>query len=1041
MLKELDMRISQIAGSFILGTSVFIGSQGISSEDKSDSTKQIKDIPQNKINIPKKEVIFEELFKRVEDLKPGSKERTDILEFLKSTAISQAKSLQKSAIGLRLVEILNKKKEVENWKELTPIIFSIIKEQAIVNGKILSKEKNGEIKSIETDKAVGESLSKAFLDTLSDKKSSKDLKEEALSGFSTLINTPFSYKEPFFLYEKEKLKSLSELPANRLHEIKEGCDNLIEIHQRFAGGPPKSLQIVVVPYFKKLIQENLSLINGDDKKLAIAADNLNSLSQLFFHLDPWWDKDRYDMSNAVKAYELCNPFFKDVLWKNEASSPNRIELLVKTSEALLHLSWTDLNKNAITMESNKLYVNWLVKQTDNSMKDRSKDNLERQKVIEYAIRNEIANHRIVPTLRGEQFKILIDKYTELANHNISNKEFLSNALGTFTYLRDYTYSYYSELSDKRKKDLEDASLSLFYLACSGIEKLPDSTNKKRLKADLLNTPAFIDNVDKDKLDKCLDYLSNILCKKNSNNSEEFMQIVRSLLDISHTETPETTWSPYLLHNFMAKNFDYFEKNTLRIIDTCKNTKDTNLKTKSLNEITELYLFFHQVHRIGRWAYLSKMTPAGYSKTRGSIDINPPELQSIYKKTNNLFIEKLDKLLIEIILSDLVSDSIKTKDDKKWREFYKKLEKIESYSPPITSQNRKEVILQSLKSINPHLQKLDLAALELLVAPGSESPILTNILKDAISKETSPQALQNIGKVISYGTLHNSNLRKEFHFFQGLHYREKRQELDPSEITLFQNLMLDLVRIIGGDIEVSKSYLPDYSFKADKDGKINLKDFDALMRLRRNAFLTLSYLAQEHSEYISKPLVRIYRDTAIDILEKRLERYDRPENIIKTWGEEVGVLVNAYSNMHEMLSENTIHTKSKIDFLKKRFFDGVEKTYETEGEKKTSITIPLFNFYLENEFIKLNPKENRKVLDEIYRTPKFGDEVREAMFKEAPGLQRKYIEARREFGVAFLKVLSTQKDINIREHLRYLIELGFRSDEIRDVLEAFENTKN
>ena len=1015
------MRISQIAGSFILGIAATISSQNTEAESKSNLTTLSKNVTDEKPKSVQKEITLEGLVKKVEDLLPGTKERKETLEFLKQTAIAQAKSQDKAIIRLKLIEILNKK-EVENWKELTPIILSIIQEQAIINGKVLSREKDGEIKLLEIDKTLAEPLSKILLTTLFDIKSSKDLKEEARTGFCTLINEPFGYKESFFSFQKEKLKSLCELPEDRLSKIGENCEELTNIYQRFARGT-EILQKELAPHLKKLLEINLNLIKDDDKKLAVAGNNLTSLSKLFWHYNPWWVKEnKYYIAKDVKAYELSSPFFKNVLWKNETISPKRIELLVKISEALLELSLVGEQDNptAFTLESNKLYVNWLTKQINNSIKDRPKDSLERQKVLEYAIRNEIHHHRIVPNLRGELFKTLIYKHIELTNHNISNADFLSNALGTFTYLKDYTYNYYSELNDNNKKELGDAALSLFYVACDGIEKLSASDDIKKLNVDLLKAPGFIDNTDKDNLDKCLNHLSTILCKKSSNDSEEFMQTVRALLD-TNLERPETTWSPHLLHNFMANNLDYFGKHTVKIIDTYKNSINTDLKTKSLNDITELYLFFHQIHRIGKYAYMARITPTGWHKQGGSTDLTPPELQPIYKKTNDWFIKKLDKPFIEIILNDLATQ----KDNKKWEEFNKKIQKIESYHPSIDHQNRKEIIIQSLKTISPHFQKLNRAALELATSPDHEDTILINILKDAIAKETSPKVLQSIGQVVSYGTLHNLNLRKEFNFFQGLHYSNKRKELNSMETTLFHNLILELVRITEGDSKVFKSYLPDCSFKTGKDGKINLKDFDALMKLRRNAFFTLSYLANEHSEYLYKPLTRLYRDTIIDILENGFERYDRPENLIKTWGEEAGVLVIVYSNMHGTLSENTIHAKLKIDFLKERFFDG---------------TTSLFNKVLEHDFIELNPKKNRKILDDICYTPKLGEEVRKAIFKEAPALQAIYTEDRKLFGVAFVKTLSIQQPGYIDEHLKHLRQLGFKDSEVKNIAKSITGIK-
>ena len=124
------------------------------------------------------------------------------------------------------------------------------------------------------------------------------------------------------------------------------------------------------------------------------------------------------------------------------------------------------------------------------------------------------------------------------------------------------------------------------------------------------------------------------------------------------------------------------------------------------------------------------------------------------------------------------------------------------------------------------------------------------------------------------------------------------------------------------------------------------------------------------------------------------------------------------------------------FLKGKLFDGIEKTYEIEGEKRTYRTIALFNKILESEFIVLNPDENRKIIDEMYKRKETQEEIRERIFNEEIKLLAKYNKIRETFALNFLTVLCEQDHNQFNEYLTYLKRLEFREEEINRVVEAF-----
>lgn len=807
---------------------------------------------------------------------------------------------------------------------------------------------------------------------------------------------------------RTKLRAICELPENKLHEAQKVLSELQSIQERSGGlgAAEGDVMRASLPYCKKVLEKNLELLtNNDRKKQTIASNNLIALSKLFS-----WSRS-FDYQRQMDTKEKCLAFIKEVVEKTNDGviDSEQLEALIKSSQALLSLSWTsfpDQNPDEVVLECNKTYARWLIKQVDNSIKNKSKQN---QKVLETVIRKEMSNfNRIHPFSRGELLKSLTEKYTELLSHNKTEPAFLYDAISNFTYLQDAIRHYDPETTIKSKEELKNSSVSLFYAVCSGIENLPESKEKQVLRTKLLETPAFfVHYKNEKKLNECIEYLSNIICKKENTNPEEFMIVIRSLLNLNYKDnwgdiTPSTNWSPYLLHHFMANNINYFEENTLKIIDAYKKTNQKELKNKLKNEIIELYMFYYKVPVAGERVW---SITGGY-KCSGSINISPPELKSVYTKTHESIIQKVGEPLFQIILSDLEN----------WTGFMQELHRLHSNS-----------------GINSGL------------IPDTSK--ITSLVKDQFVKSESRKDLQKLGKAISLGTLWSTNVdiktnvKKEYNFFRGLSDISFKIGLKENDLSYFHKLTFDLIKILdGGDREFYKIYLPNCKFEIDKDGKINSNDLNALWKLRKKAFLTLAYSASDYSEYLPSQLAKVHRNAIVDLLEKRFEKYDRPESLVKTWGEQTAALVHVYSNTKDTLDESNIYVSSKLSFLKGQLFDGITKTYDIEGEKKTYITIPLFNRIIENEFIKLNPAENRKILYDIGKGPRSGEELREALFKEAPQLQGKYIEMRKQFALSLLTSLSEQGTFYVNDGVGYLRQLGFRDYEIRNITEALLDSR-
>ncbi len=742
----------------------------------------------------------------------------------------------------------------------------------------------------------------------------------------------------------------------------------------------------------------------------------------------------------TKEKESTGKLFQEI---NNLTSPQQLELLTKSAQALLSLS-NDSNYH-IT------YVNWLDKQID-----KYSDKQEIKNILESAIKEElytIAKSGHYTLLQNTVVKPLLNTYTKLAKHNDSEPQVLKKTLEG---LIDFQYCSYFYLDYKKNEELHPDFLILFDIVASGINKLKDSSEKENLQMQVLyavplgpHSPLRMyrkGEGEKEAVDRLFalyrkDYisrLSDLYCNSQKDfNKKEFLRFMGALLNSSDSEYIGKDLPPEVMVQLIDINLNYFEKNIKCIVETYKKSNNRNIKSETNEQLKELYLSFNRLFGAQYLTQCFQSTKVVNTTSASSINLKYcPELQKQISKIENWFNEKISKDISEVILLSLEDELLRTKQVdaiKNWRFFNEQLMRI--VRSPKSHEIIRELLVNKLKQDenNPQLREMFYETLsKTMIKPNEEYPTIISAIKNGIIKEQSSQAICGIGKVLFFGTINNLNSKKEASFFKGLKDQDYRIAVTPSEVTGFHKLHLDLIRILDGSADVVKSYLPDIG----NGGKLTQEDIQALFKLRKNAFLTLAYSTSTNPELFQDE----YVDLMINLLEKRIERYGASDALPKTWGEQVAALISVYSNKKTTLSESNIYVNSKMGFLKGQLFDGIAKTYDIEGEKKTYITIPLFNRIVENEFIKLNPTENRKILYDLDKIPRTGDELREALFKEAPQLQVKYIEMRKQFALAFVNVTQTCNKSDIRESLNDLRQLGFRDYEIRNIAEALLEKK-
>lgn len=768
-------------------------------------------------------------------------------------------------------------------------------------------------------------------------------------------------------------------------------------------GLTRTASELIKPHIEKTVKLNISaLLTGDSRKQSIAINNLVQVKEYFIS-DPWIP----EAENLVNATKYSTPFFNQTLQSKKIISTQELETLASTGDVLL-----DLSRN--NGEHHKKFADWLSLQAKNIISDTPIEKKEKQKILEVVTKKEISAllHRANREESFEnQLKSLTDNYIKIIEQNNSDYAFLENSLGGFKEITWFVYRYellYNRDSDrgnKVKTELHDTLVHLFDVILDGVNKLPkekSSIFKFQLLTVLSNLHLY---EDRKQLNIFVEKLSNLYCKNQDTNNEEFIKLTDSLMKTYEDKNNiaiGTFWPQEMMAKFINDNHKYFIDNVKHIIESIRNSNDNKSRRKYSRQLINLYISFSTLSNTTELSQILEWTPTGHIFCGRHIY---PELQKEILKVKNWFNEEIEKQAFEAILFSL-KDNIED-----WKSFSKQIKSIGKHKLNLINKTKIEVGLQKLQEDKSSANRTMYSeALESIISPDDTNVVTFS--KEHISKED-PSLIKSIGKLISVGALNSLNSEQNINFFTGISDSSIRSKLN-SDLSPFHKLNLDLIRILDGDRELYKSYIPHCIFKTHKD-------YEDIMRLRKNAFFTLASTVSNYSDYSPKRPLMLYQHLMIDLLEKRFERHAPPDTIVQVWGEQTAALINAYSATQGTALEKNAYINSRLDFLRKRLFDGIKETH----------TIPLFNTVLEHKFMQLNPKENRKFLDDIYRMPLLGEKIREAIFKEAPALQAKYTDMRKQFGIAFIRALSGGY---LDEHINHLRQLGFTDSEVKSVVE-------
>ena len=506
---------------------------------------------------------------------------------LKQTVASQSKSPKRTEVPLKLIEILEKKRSVYVWKELTPVVVDIIANEATISETFYDEHAGSESVQMKLDSQLIAPLSKLLLSAFD--KDSKELQAEATKLIVSLTKPPLREQEIFTSLHNMKLKALTALPENKLSEIEKGLKELKALYLQadLANGLEANLAQSAKPYLGKILEINVDAFSTNDlKKQEIAMGNINVLKDQFNNPRV---KDLVSTKNGALIFNRREEFSKNITNSKELQSSIAIARFI-----------SELSKDDTSYHKN--YVSWLEKQIDNPALQKLPDREDMQNTLEYALLEElytVSRNGSYTFLQAEIISPLVKTYTKLSKQNrLDSKSSLEKHLGAIIDFQSFSH-FYLQLPEREK--LHPDLLDLFDDVTDGINKLKDTKDKSLLRSQVATVlPHIHPKGHKDYIDR----LSTFYCEEKDLNINEFMSLADSLLNSPDSEHIGKYLPPKVMLQFIENNPKYFEKNIQHIIETYKKLTVPAVKSTAGKQLQTLYLSFHRLFNEGRKAKTS-----------------------------------------------------------------------------------------------------------------------------------------------------------------------------------------------------------------------------------------------------------------------------------------------------------------------------------------------------------------------------------------------------------------------------------------------------
>lgn len=802
-------------------------------------------------------------------------------------------------------------------------------------------------------------------------------------------------------YQSKKLKELASLPDERLQEVEKGLKELRE----YLGRKVRSDHYHRTSDFEYLIKagkkeievllsRSMKLITSDDPpKQKIGLTNLNAINGLYY------TSGSTKIGDIINGKDYALPFFESLI-KNPPKDLERTKLSIDAGFTLFDITRNDKSCAGKFLEC-------LSKQMDYEANAKEK-NKEKAEYVEGKVNYILqwTHYYFLNYPSEKKIEItqpLLSSYTKLLEQNRGNPSMLTNG---FNILSQFGSLYYGGIKNSA---YESSLTELGCLLIDGVGNLPNPKKKKELASSVFNIPytfnaRYYPLEYQDRLVKSLSrgYFTDPKDKEpfsNFMNSNKLPANIGGVL-ISY-------WNPYISLKLIDGNQTYFKEVANSIIEEEKRklaNKDSEENARK--GLINLYAYFRDLP-YAKVGYSETSKVESYSELRFKVD----EWLSanIRGPIFNEFLAPLQNQNVKISVSDQFERDI---DDRVWRDFNESLSKLitSNFSDGSVFANAVSERLKNEKS--PYNREMAYTTLGLGLNTKvsiEKVQVIVDLLKAGIAIESKHEAVRGIGK--SLGTALESEQLRQSPLFQGIVKRNEAEafsfkEANYKELTPTHALLTDCARILDGEIDLIKSYLPSCTFEVTKDRKLkNPSDLDAVIQLRKNAYLILAYSALQSGD-------SLYRQNMEKYLEKRFEKYASIERLGEVWGEQALALVELYRAHGITLVENQEYVKGKLAHLNRILFTGRETVHEIEGQKRGFKIDPLFGNLRESLAMNALSRQGKSWhnLDEGEREEVLrSDEVRS-----------KYYKARTGFAKRMFQFAPHQ---SVREYVGFLAEIG------------------
>lgn len=792
--------------------------------------------------------------------------------------------------------------------------------------------------------------------------SSQNLKAQEQGVPPTVQESAASFESKKAL-QNTRLRELASLPEARASEIAGGLTEISKFYAENNDDWQILIDIIIDNKGEliKIFQGSLKLLaSGDSQKQKIGADNLSALKEL----SP--NDGLYTIRVVLEAKKHSDLFFSKAM-QRPASDAIATEALVRSGFIILLLAQDRDNDPINFAKGLKIQIDNVL----NSKQESKKDIQERQKILGATIEQFVNGrnfYNYAPGMSHENcrkiLQTLIPAYKKLIERYALEPKYIKNALNTFISFKNIVPNKLLGLDKNINETVQKDLLSFLDTTLESINKLPNSENKSVLKKQAFTIPREYNGYhDSDKVTPVIELLSKRLCNKQKVYTEDLFYFRDSVFSVNpFNGDRHLAWAPYTVLKFASDNADYFAASVEQAIKDAERLESSEEKIEARNNLVEINIFFQNV------SYLSY----DYQELRSKVDtwsknhVEEPTLKS--------FLSSIHK---ERVTVELVSNRYERNiDSKSWRKLNELLNELIS-KRPVFSKNLEDIVKKRLEiDKDPYLREMDFETLSAAVP----SSVVISILREGIINEESPESLRGIGKAIAMGLISGQKNGDKYSPEDLLQrgrvgFTESDEKKNLSE---FQSFFVDIIRIIDGNSDLHKKLLPNCSFRPSKNGKIDPKELNALMQLRRNAFLALAYSVAYSASYYTHPSPS-YKEAVIEFLERRLERLGSIEKIGETWGDEIASLIEIYRTMKTTREDEKVYLDEKIKFLKGKIFDGYEEKHIVEDKQELYKIPPLFKRLEEGLFVEL--KQSKRIFKDTLepeeeRTLKDSDEYQE-----------------------------------------------------------------